>query len=155
VATWTMHRWTDICRSAPPAVPDGPAGDRESGGWRRATRDLLVAFGPSADHRGGPVWLVLFEASPGAGARLGVRDSPEGLAGWSAPAHCRAVGVVAGGRVVRGATEPRDVQLCCLVSRDGTIGWHTAPEGAVPETPPEQGRIVDTLKRCLGLSHAP
>jgi hypothetical protein len=147
-----MHRWTDVCPSAAPTVSDPPAGGEAAlGEWHRAARDLLATFGPSADHRGGPVWLVLFEASPGAVARLGVRDSPEGLAGWSAPAHCRAVGVVAGGRVVRGATGPRDVQLCCLVSRDGTIGWHTAPPGAVPETPPEGGRIVDTLKRCLGL----
>jgi hypothetical protein len=48
------------------------------------------------------------------------------------------------------------VRLACVVARDGTVGWRmTLPDGTVQHEAPQEGRLVDCLRRCFGLPTAP
>ena len=131
--------------------------------WTVAADDLRRTFEPRADNTGRPVWVVLHTAAGGALSHVEVDVSAEGLHGWSAPPGCAAVGVVATGRVVS-AGRPRrpgssgvhrPIALGCVVSRTGVVGWSASPKGTLSGSAPEGGRILDCLKRCLGLPTPP
>ncbi|MGH9076881.1 MAG: hypothetical protein ACRDY0_05415 [Acidimicrobiales bacterium] len=92
-----------------------------------------------------------------------VDEDLDRLFGWTAPADCWAVGVVAGGTAHPlppdpPETEPgsRRVSVACVVGRDGqTVGRLCHGAGQRSEEPPASGRLLDALQRCFGLSTAP
>jgi hypothetical protein len=83
--------------------------------------------------------------------------------GWRAPPDCSAVGVVSTGRAYPLADcheVPPDLlgslTICCVVCRDGGVGWRSeSRNGSVLEKPPQQGVMLDVLRRSLGLSTPP
>ncbi len=131
--------------------------------WNAVAVELLSWFALSAQAAGGPVWLALFETESGSRVEVARDGSSDGLAGWSAPADCLAVSVVATGRVTAsrspGAACPvtlpptaQRLALCCVVARDGTVGWTTSEKGPLTDSAPEEGRVMDGLRRCMGLA---
>jgi hypothetical protein len=131
--------------------------------WNAVAGELLSWFSLSAQAAGGPVWLALFETDDGSRVEVARDGSADGLAGWSAPPDCVAVSVVATGRVIgpRSPAAPcpipapftvQRLALCCVVARDGAVGWRTDAKGRVTDSAPDEGRVMDCLRRCMGLA---
>jgi hypothetical protein len=130
-----------------------------------ATR-LLVGHGATATAAGRPVWLEL-RAGPDGDLDEVMVESEAGLLGMTADPSSFAVGVVAGARLrrldesvevptlLRGGLQG-GVRLACVMARTGRIGWHMVlPDGSPFDQPPDEGRMLDTMLRSLGLATAP
>lgn len=133
--------------------------------WQEFAEQMLADLGDVVAQRGSPTWLRVFE-DPSTPVALCLSDSgPISLIGWTAPPECTAVGVVATGRAqaLVGADDPgaidRDfaqISLCCVVARTGEVGWTL--EGSRGDrwiSPPEEGKLLDTMMRCFGLPTPP
>ena len=136
-------------------------------GWQHFAEQLLADLGERVQRRGSPTWLRVYEG-PDADVGLTVTsDDPRFLIGWTAPAGCAAVGIVATGRtraigeagVSTSFAPERDgvqVRMCCVVSRSGEVGWTLqVSSGQTSLERPTEGKILDSLKRCLELPTSP
>lgn len=127
---------------------------------------LLGAVGETAAGAGRPIWVVVLDAPRGQ-LQLAVADAGFDPLGWSAPPPCRALAMVATGRVrpLEGEVElsasmasgvPGGVRMACVVSRAGATGWHMVlPDGSSFDEMPESGRVLDVMLRCLDLPTPP
>lgn len=127
---------------------------------------LLDAVGGTAAAVGRPVWVMVLDA-PRDRLQLAVADAGFDPLGWSAPPPCRALAMVATGRVrpLEEAVElpaslasgvPGGVRMACVVSRTGRMGWHMIlPDGSAFDEMPESGRVLDVMLRCLDLPTPP
>lgn len=129
-------------------------------------RWLVDGLGDPVAQLGHPIWMQVLDQ---AGDDLTVAMSPDDFdpLGWVAPPECQAIGMVATGRVRcldESAEPPAGVasarsggaRMACVVGRDGRTGWHMAlPDGSVLAEVPEDGRMLDILRRCLELPTAP
>jgi hypothetical protein len=137
-------------------------------GWKQLCRTLLDGLGDQVAERGHPTW-VMVSPSPLAedGFSLGVLDDRRSILGWKAPPDCAAVGVVATGRMsvdgdghelphaLRAGAE-HEIRMSCLVTRSGEVASLVElPGGEAIEETPAEGRVLDCLKRCLGLPTPP
>jgi hypothetical protein len=132
--------------------------------WTALAGTLLGAFGDHVAEVGEPTWIQIAEDPQDSDVRqLCFSQEPTGFLGWVAPAHCRAVGVVATGRmfVESGPAETPvplppgvtpGVRMACVVSRQGDVGWRMVlPGGVVTDHAPTEGRLLDCLRRCFAL----
>ena len=123
--------------------------------WQDLSERLIEALGDEVQARGGPAWVRVFEDTASASdMTVDSTGEPGGLIGWTAPPRCLAVGTVATGtlRSVPDGEPLSRVRMCCVVGRDGGVGWTLQPPGTEPSSsPPEAGRVLDCLRRCLGL----
>lgn len=132
--------------------------------WQRLAQLLLKALGDHVEVQGRPTWIMVLEDPERPGGEhfsLALSDEPEALLESAVPPECLAVGAVATGTVhaEEGPREDRlgfwpgatsGVRMCCLVSRQGEMGWAmTAPDGRPIEEPPTAGRLVDDLRGCF------
>lgn len=113
-----------------------------------------------------PVWVMLLDGLDG-GLEVAVRDDGFDPLGWLAPPECQVFAMVGTGRVrpLDDAVElpaslaggrAGGVRMACVVSRRGRVGWHMVlPDGSSFDHIPEEGRVLDLLKRTLGLPTAP
>lgn len=123
-------------------------------------RVLLRRLGADAAAGGRPIFVRV--PCRGDGRAMSFTRRRDVL-GWTAPPDCAAVGVVATGRAYRlpGLDEPPAVSsgkltLCCVVCRDGRVGWRSeSPGGPVLEEAPRDGLMLDVLRRSLGLPTPP
>lgn len=127
---------------------------------------LLDRYSEEAFRRGAPVWLEW----RGAGTHE-VEDRvvahPEGLLGHLVGTGWEGAAVVGTGRLRRldEAHEPPaalvpgfagGLVLACVVSRRGRVGWRMRlPDGAFYDRVPEEGFMLDVLRRSLGLATPP
>ena len=123
--------------------------------WQDLSERLIEALGDEVQENGSPTWVRVFE-DPGSASGMSVDSTGDtaGLMGWTAPPHCLAVGTVATGtlRSLPDAAAMTRVRMCCVVGRDGGVGWTLQPPGAAScSSPPDAGRVLDCLRRCLGL----
>jgi hypothetical protein len=124
-----------------------------------------------------PPFLVAAFGAPGDDGVLVTDDDLSHLLGWQVPPECWAVGLVGGGR--RLSFEPLDfagrirpepptdleslldedgarMRLCCLVGRDGAVAsLLRSSAGAVVASGDAEGRVIDALRRTLGLPTPP
>lgn len=139
----------------------------EVSGWQDFAEQLLADLGDTVQRRGSPTWLRVYE-EPGARVKLTVSDDdPRFLMGWTAPPECTAVGIVATGhtRALAGGAESlplapehdgSQVRMCCVVARSGEVGWILqGTTGSTWLDTPSEGRMLDSLKRCLELPTSP
>ena len=131
-----------------------------------AARELLERYGDRAERRGSPVFLKVRAAADG---RLPTREvvEPGGLLGRTVGQPWSATAIVGTGRVrsLDDAHEPPAVlvpglagglRLACLVSRRGITGWRMRlPDGSFYDVVPEEGFMIDVLRRSLELPTAP
>jgi hypothetical protein len=85
------------------------------------------------------------------------------LLGFVAPPRCEAIGMTALG--LARSTEPsadcasaprQRVRITCLVARTGEVAGRISwADGTQVEEPPQSGRSLDILRRCLGLATEP
>lgn len=143
------------------AAETGTAREIPDTAARVAARRLLDRYGSVAAARGAPVWLRL-----GGDPAQPVQDEvggPSGLLGRRIGAGYWAAALVATGRLVpleaggdRPAGGGEGLRMACVVDRDGVVGWSTdRPRPGPLARPPEQGRMLDVLRRALGLATAP
>lgn len=147
------------------ARKDGWAPPPEAQRVEQVAAALLEARGEDAARRGEPIWLEL--SGPAPDRREIEVDRAEGLLGWVAAPGAWAVAVVATGRL-----RPLDpaielpasllparagrLQMTCVVDRLGRVGWRTDLSHPGPlDRPPEEGRMLDVLRRSLGLTTPP
>ncbi len=131
-------------------------------GWTELADRLLEELGDAVAAQGRPEWVEVVDSDPD-GRVIRPASRRAGTVGWVAPADCVAVGMVATGRVhaLPGADRATErlagpARLCCVVARDGSVGWTmTAPLGGHPTDPPEEGRMLDCIRRSLGLPTPP
>jgi hypothetical protein len=136
--------------------------------WQGLTTRILESLGDHVAGQGFPTWVKVVDGqSRDDSFTLACLDDPGGLMGWSAPPEVSAVGVVATGRLLMEpgpseapaplrAAKNGGIRLACVVARDGTTGWRMViPGGRAMENVPEDGRLLDCLKRCLGLPTPP
>lgn len=123
---------------------------------------LVAVAGEAVAAAGRPMWVVLGRPH---GEVPEVSICAEGFdpLGWCAPHDCAALAMVASGRVrsldesvelEAGLASGRGggVRLGCVVVRDGSIGWHMVlPDGSTYGRPPQDGRALDIMRRCLEL----
>ena len=148
--------------------------------WQRLTGLLLEATGDRVAAQGHPTWVRVLDPPSGDtdytdntdntdytgdtdhpdDFSLALWDDPVGLVGWVASADCRAVGVIATGRLrpmegaPLGLVDPsrNQIRMACLVTRQGEVVWKMRlPDGATTAEPPSEGRLLDCLRRCFGL----
>lgn len=126
---------------------------------------LLAAAGEAAARAGRPVWVLVSAMDEEAGLTF----CPDGFdpLGWSAPPDCAALAMVATGRVhpieesvemPAGLASGRGggARMACVVSRAGAVGWHMVlPDGSSFDQVPEQGSVLDVMRRALGLGTPP
>jgi hypothetical protein len=139
--------------------------------WDRLAQLLLEAAGDEVAERGCPIWVRILDTPDDGqedGFALAMSDEPDGLLGWVATPDCRAVGLIASGRLralpgaAAGAVGPaRDrLRLACLVTRNGDVAWKMElPDGTgrglTQDDAPSEGRMLDSLRRCFGLPTPP
>jgi hypothetical protein len=136
--------------------------------WEALASILREALGDEAKAHGEPIWVLVMDTHDGSGEfELTIKTTEGGLFGWRAPEDCLAVGMVASGRArtLDASVEPPGgsrfpstdgVTMACLLTRSGEIGWvMEAPGGERVTTPPEEGRMLDCLRRNLGLPTPP
>lgn len=137
-----------------------------AGDESEVARGLLYAVGSAAEDLGHPVWVLIRNLADG-DVEVAVRaDGFDGL-GWLAPPEWDGMGVVGTGRLRRldeSAELPASLvggmdghlRMACLLFRSGRVGWHmTLPDGSSFDKVPEEGRMLDVLRRCLGLPTPP
>jgi hypothetical protein len=135
--------------------------------WQQAAQFLLDELGDRVADHGYPTWVQIV-GTPGDGAEftfLGL----DGLdvMGWLAPPDCDALGIVGTATVTRfdGPIEPPvpipvgrtpGARFACVVGRDAHVGWTMRlPDGTEMTEVPEDGRMLDCLRRCLDLPTPP
>lgn len=135
--------------------------------WNDLAAVLLDSLGDRVADRGRPAWVQIHD-DPAGGQEfdLIVADDME-VVGWHAPPECQALAVVATGTVERadpGLEPPVPIpvgrtpgaRLSCVAARDGETGWALRlPDGTVLDRAPEGGRLLDCLRRAVGLPTAP
>lgn len=127
---------------------------------------LLDAAGATAEHLGRPVWAKVRNL-PAGRAEVALRaDDFDGL-GWLAPPVYDGIGLVATGRLRqldRSLELPASlasglggrVRMACVVFRSGRVGWHMVlADGSWFDETPQEGRMLDLLRRCLALPTPP
>jgi hypothetical protein len=136
--------------------------------WPAIAELLLEGLGDRVAAAGQPTWVAVMNDPSGA-TDFGLRlvEDPQGFLAWNAPAECLAVGVVATGKahVADGPVEGGapfapglipDIRMSCLVTRTGDVNWRmTLPDGRSFDDAPEEGRLLDCLKRCFALPTPP
>jgi hypothetical protein len=136
--------------------------------WPGLAELLLGALGDQVAATAHPTWIGVRNDPLGDGhIGLWFVDDDEGFLGWQAPPECIAVGVLATGQahvtetpVERPQPFPPGVttgiRMCCLVTRSGEIAWRmTLPDGRSIDEAPQEGRLLDCLKRCFSLPTPP
>lgn len=142
----------------------GPEADREAA--QRVAAELLERYRQPPAGRGGPTWVQwrlgasgVVESRPAGGA--------DGLMGCTVATGWAGAAVIATGRLrmMEPSGEPPadlacglggGIRLACALSRRGDIGWcMVLPDGSVHRRPPEEGRVLDVLRRSLGLPTPP
>jgi hypothetical protein len=135
--------------------------------WQRAARFLLDELGDRVAGNGCPTWVQIVGGSPGDDEVNFLGLDGLDVMGWLAPPECAALAVVATATVTRfdGPTEPRvpiplgrtpGARFACVVGRDARLGWAMRlPDGTELNEVPEDGRMLDCLRRCLGLPTPP
>lgn len=127
---------------------------------------VMKGFGDAVAQLGHPIWIQLFDQDADQSA---LALSPEDFdpLGYVAPPECRAIGMVATGRLrcLDEAAEPPahlasarsgGARMACVVGRDGRTGWHMVlPDGSELTDVPEEGCTLDILRRCLELPTPP
>jgi hypothetical protein len=136
--------------------------------WPGLAELLLGALGDEVAAAGHPTWIGV-RTDPLGDRDIGLwfADDDEGFLGWQAPPECIAVGVLATGQaqVTETAVERRrpfppgatsGIRMCCLVTRTGEVAWRmTLPDGRSVDEAPQEGRLLDCLKRCFALPTPP
>jgi hypothetical protein len=136
--------------------------------WPAMAELLLDALGDRVAAAGQPTWVAVM-GDPSGVKELDLRlvEDPRGLLAWKAPPECSAVGVVATGKahVADAPIEGRmpftpgvipGIRMSCLVARTGDVAWHMdLPDGRSFEDAPQEGRLLDCLKRCFALPTPP
>jgi hypothetical protein len=136
--------------------------------WPGLAELLLDAIGEEVSAAGHPTWVGVQENPQGQGDfEMWFVDDPHGFLGWEAPPDCLAVGVVAAGKA-HVADSPVEgpapfspgvipgIRMCCLVTRRGEVTWRMAlPDGRSFDDAPQEGRLLDCLKRCFALPTPP
>jgi hypothetical protein len=115
-----------------------------------------------------PPFLVAAFGAAHDGGILVTDDDVSHLLGWRVPEECWAVGLVGGGRRIpldrsgpppnwsSGDQPERRMQLCCLAGRDGAVATLLrSPDGIVTASGEAEGRVIDALRRTLGLPTPP
>jgi len=117
-----------------------------------------------------PPFLVAAFGAAGDGGVLVTDDDVSRLLGWQVPPECWAVGLVGGGTRIplehhlsrRAPAAPGDddesdhMRLCCLVGRDGSVATVLrSPDGLIAASGEAEGRVIDALRRGLGLPTPP
>jgi hypothetical protein len=128
----------------------------------QAASALLAELGESTEAFGHPVFVRLRP-----GLTLEGLSRRHDVWGWTAPATDAAVGVVATARL-RSLDESAEIparlrpglgggiRTSCLVTREGEIGWDMRlPDGSYFRETPSEGRMLDVLRRTLGLATPP
>ena len=128
----------------------------------QAASALLARFGDEARANGRPVFVRL---RPGLGLE-GARRRAD-VWGWTAPESDAGIGVVATGRL-RSLDESNEMparllpglggglRMACLVTREGEVGWDMLlPDGSRYTNCPSEGRVLDVLRRTMGLATPP
>lgn len=129
-------------------------------------RKLLCAAGDAAAGEGRPVWMMVQEMDGRTAGLVVLPDRFDPL-GWSAPPGCSALAMVGTGRV-RSLDESVEMpaglasgcaggaRMACVLTRSGSVGWHMVlPDGSSFEHAPEDGLVMDTMRRALGLPTPP
>jgi len=125
--------------------------------------ELLDTLDGAAAPDDPPFLVAAFGAAHDSGV-LVTDDDISHLLGWRVPDECWAVGLVGGGTRIPldvSATvdhqEPEHrIRLCCLVGRDGTVATLLRnPDGLVAASGDAEGRVMDALRRALGLPTPP
>ena len=131
-----------------------------------AAEALLQRFGDEAERSGRPIFLAL-RPDGGGWFESEQVDRPGGLLGHDVDEEWTAVGSVATGRFVRvdpAAELPAamipgllgGLRLACVLTRDDELGWSLElPDGTPWEPVPEEGFMLDILRRSLQLPTAP
>ena len=131
----------------------------------QAAHDLLDRWGAKAAQEGHPLWFQLRGDRGGMVTRQ-VTD-PDGLLGRVVPSRWTGVAVVATGRfrLLDEAHEPPaamipgfagGLALACVLSRRSVIGWRMRlPDGSFHDPVPEEGFMMDVLRRSLALDTPP
>jgi len=131
--------------------------------WQRLTGLLLEASGDQVAAQGHPVWVRVMDSPEGDDEEhfsVALSMEPDALLGWVATSDCRAVGVIATGRlraldeVPAGVVDPTDapIRMACLMTRTGGIAWKMVlSDGVTIDEPPSEGRMLDCLRRCFGI----
>lgn len=126
---------------------------------------LLDRFGETAATRQQPVWLQ-WRSGPGNPQTREI-TGPDGLLGRTVPPDWDGAAVVGTGRfrLLDEAHEPPAVlkpgfagglAMACVVCRDGAVGWRMRlPDGTFYDRIPEEGFMLDVLRRSLGLATPP
>lgn len=130
-----------------------------------AAEELLHRYGACAARRGAPVWLKV--ENGGFGLCAAEVDRTEGLLGQTVEPWWPAVAVVGTGRfrLLDPAHEPPagvfgglagGLTMAGVVTRHGQIGWRLQlPDGSFFDPVPEEGFMLDVLRRSLELPTPP
>jgi hypothetical protein len=136
-------------------------GEREAGvDWDEVASELHSRMGGASRQRGRPVWLRVRRRRGRVEAEE--LDCSAGWLGCHLEAGWSAAAVVSGGRLrpldpgqelpahlVAG--QAGGLTLCCVVPRRGPMGWKLTLSGrAELEEPPQQGFLLDVLRRAAG-----
>jgi hypothetical protein len=123
-------------------------------------------FGERAEAGGEPVWIEIGDGWDRETLRV-LAPRRHHLLGHRARGQSVGLAVVATGRVVplpeaepdRRQPGPTAVQtrcrLCCVMDRLGRVGWHLDAPGADCPGIPDEGLILDMMRRSLGLETPP
>jgi hypothetical protein len=127
--------------------------------------ELLDTLDRAASPDDAPFLVAAFGAAHDGGVLVTDGDVSH-LLGWRVPPECWAVGLIgAGNRIPLHSTlaeeeaadsEHQRMRLCCLVGRDGAVATLLrAPDGAGMASGDAGGRVIDALRRALGLPTPP
>ena len=134
--------------------------------WQEYSEELLGVLGDVVERAGAPVWVRFIENPlTASGMTVEMSREPWLLIGWTAPPECAAVGMVATGHA-RPLSEGLEslslghagaqIRMCCIVGRSGEVGWTLEGDGGRTwAEAPSEGKMLDALKRCLGLPTPP
>jgi hypothetical protein len=136
--------------------------------WPAMAELLLDAIGDRVSAAGCPTWVGVRDDPLGErDFGLWFEEDSRGFLGWEAPPECIAVGVVATGKAHVDDTPLEaalpfspgvipGIRMCCLVTRRGEVAWRmTLPDGRSFCDAPQEGRLLDCLRRCFALPTPP
>lgn len=144
---------------------DGSTGMPDADAHHSTAIVLRERFGERAATRGAPVWLEW----RGCGEEVEAREvtHPRGLFGGIVDPGWEGAAVVGTGRLraLDLAHEPPaalqpgfagGLRMACAVHRDGCVGWNMRlPDGTFFDRVPEEGFMLDVLRRAVGLTTSP